>query len=399
MSTNRYENISNLKTGRYDYKIKVRVIRFWKVITRTGEELKCFNVMLLDNKKTRIHAFIPTACADQHERKLRVGKVYNITNFTVQQYRAEEKYRCLRNDKQLIFSKDTKIEDTEDKANQIQQDAFDFYDHSELMALTKQTTYLADVVGIIKSNFKGINKLHNRLGKDQCQAKFTITDGKSNIKVTFWDRYAELFAKTMSETVETPLIIIIATCKVGLWNDEVDISNVRATKFYLNYNHHSVLHMRKMLKDEEFSKKIFEKTEWKMAELRKIGDIKNLGKEAIETQVLTHLRIQTVEETEMWYSNYCTTCKNKTHMLVDTEGSGKEFPLLLKELANKDYTMKLRIKELNILHKNEVYCATNICNGFKLEEVDTTYYNDEMSETATQATTSTYHLDGMSDIN
>ncbi|KAK1356389.1 hypothetical protein POM88_049645 [Heracleum sosnowskyi] len=246
MSTNRYENLSNLKTGRYDYKIKVRVIRFWKVVTRTGEELKCFN-------KTRIHAFI------------------------------------LRNDKQLIFSKDTKIEDTKDKANQIQEDAFDFYDHSEVMALTKQTTYLADVVGIIKSNFKGINKLHNRLGKDQCQAKFTITDGKSNIKVTFWDRYVEFFAKTMSETVETPVIIIIATCKVGLWNG--------------------------MSKNEEFLKKIFEKLGRKMAEMRKIEDIKNLGKEAIEAQVLTHLRIQTVEETEMCYSNYCTTCKNKTQMV------------------------------------------------------------------------------------
>ncbi|KAK1348231.1 hypothetical protein POM88_054974 [Heracleum sosnowskyi] len=194
-----------------------------------------------------------------------------------------------------------------------------------------------NVVGIIKSNFKSINKLHNRLGKDQCQAKFTITDGKSNIKVTFWDRYAEFFAKTMSETVETPVIIIIATCKVGLWNDEVDISNVGATKFYLNYNHHM------LAADDTGGIKII------------------LGDQQVRMLI-----------------------GKRARQLVDTEGSAKEFPLILKELANKDYTIKLRIKELNILHKNEVYCATNICNGFKLEEVHTTYYNDEMIETATQ---------------
>ncbi|KAK1402869.1 hypothetical protein POM88_002474 [Heracleum sosnowskyi] len=139
---------------------------------------KCFNVMLIDIKKTRIHAFIPTTCAEQNEKKLKIGYVCNITNFTVQPYKLEEKFRCLRNDKQLIFSKDTIIEQIDNRILQIPQDDFDFYDHSELMALTKQTTYLVDVVGIIKTKFKGVNKVYNRLGKDQCQAKFTITDGK-----------------------------------------------------------------------------------------------------------------------------------------------------------------------------------------------------------------------------
>ncbi|KAK1398130.1 hypothetical protein POM88_007993 [Heracleum sosnowskyi] len=243
LASNKYEKIANLKPGRYDYKIKVRVIRLWRVFTRRGEELKCFNVMLIDSKKTRIHAFIPTTCAEQNEKKLKIGYVCNITNFTVQPYKPEEKFRCLRNDKQLIFSKDTIIEQIDDKSLQIPQDDFDFYDHSELMALTKQTTYLADVVGIIKTKFKEVNKVQNRLGKDQCQAKFTITDGK--------------------------------------------------------------------LKKPEFLKQIFAKPGKKITDLITIEDVKKLSKEVIQRQVLTHVKVDSVEQTKMWYSNYCT-CQEKT---------------------------------------------------------------------------------------
>lgn len=55
----------------------------------------------------------------------------------------EDKFRCLRNNVQLIFSNDTQIKDVDDDGKSIEHNAFDFYDHSELKELTKQNTYLA----------------------------------------------------------------------------------------------------------------------------------------------------------------------------------------------------------------------------------------------------------------
>ncbi|KAK1384787.1 hypothetical protein POM88_022522 [Heracleum sosnowskyi] len=95
----------------------------------------------------------------------------------------------------------------------------------------------------------------------------------------------------------------------------------------------------------------------------------------------------------------CMLIGKRARQLVDTKGSAKEFLQILKELDNKDYTLKLRIKEFNILDKIEVYWATNICNGFKLEELDTIEDKEEVPQTATQATTSTYHLEVMLDLN
>ncbi|KAK1385784.1 hypothetical protein POM88_023519 [Heracleum sosnowskyi] len=50
--------------------------------------------------------------------------------------------RCLRHDKHLIFSKDTKIDETEEKGTSIPYETFDFYDHGELRSPADQKTYL-----------------------------------------------------------------------------------------------------------------------------------------------------------------------------------------------------------------------------------------------------------------
>ncbi|KAK1395390.1 hypothetical protein POM88_014446 [Heracleum sosnowskyi] len=257
MSGNKYEPLSILKPARYDYKIKVRIIRKWRGVTRTGEEFKSFNVILIDNKITRIHAFIPSLVAEDQDKKLKVRSVCIIQYFTVQPYKPDDKFRCLRNENQLIFSKDTKIEDGEDNGTEIPHEAFDFHDHSELKALTKQITYLADVVGIIKNHDLFKTNVKNRLGQMNNQAKFTITDGGSNIKVTFWDKFGEQFEKAMQEATEKPVIVIIASCKVGWWNDDVDLGSVTSTTFYLNYNHHSVMQLRKRLSNPEIFKQVF----------------------------------------------------------------------------------------------------------------------------------------------
>ena len=43
----------------------------------------------------------------------------------------------------MIFTQETTVHQVEEKGNNIAHEAFDFYDHSELMPLTNQTTYLA----------------------------------------------------------------------------------------------------------------------------------------------------------------------------------------------------------------------------------------------------------------
>ncbi|KAK1368803.1 hypothetical protein POM88_034895 [Heracleum sosnowskyi] len=288
----------------------VRVLRNWRGTTKIGEPFKSFNVILMDNKDVKIHAFISGNCADDLELHLRVGNVCSITNFDVQTYKTEDKFRCVDNDMHLTFKKDTKIKDIEEKGQTIPLECFDFYDHNELIKIANKNVYLTDVIGIVKNREDvELRDLVNRLGQRNLQSKFAITDGSSNVNVTFWDDLAKKIGHDLMQQIEDPVIIIITSCKVGTWNDQVDISNVAATTYFLNHEHHSVKEIRKMLSNPNFAKKALQAKRKKKAELMTIADIKKLGKESIEAEVITHANIQSVEETNVWYYSICTGCK------------------------------------------------------------------------------------------
>ncbi|KAK1376256.1 DUF223 domain-containing protein [Heracleum sosnowskyi] len=410
MSSNKFDTIASLRPGRYDYKIKVRVIKKWRGCTRTGEVFKGFNIILIDKMKNRIHAFIPGLCSEEVEEKITVGNVHSIKNFTVQQYKPTDIFRCLRNDKQLILSRDTQVEDMEDNEASMPKFFFDFVDHSEINSLSNQKTYLADVVGIIKT--KNFRELRN-----QKQTKMTITDGSSNINVTFWDDFAVQFENGMNEQLEKPVIIIISAGKIGNWNGEVEISNVAPTTIYLNYNHHSVIHLRKRLSLPQFAEIALNKSEIKRPELLTVDAITKLSKECIDAKVFTHVTFKYVDDRGKWFYNTCTTCDHPTEFIeglhvckhcprtvphpekrytlnvvaydatgtmdiilgdrevrtligkrardiINEQNKKEHFPPCLKLIGKKDYTVQLRIKEVNVVHHYQLYLATNICNGF-----------------------------------
>lgn len=54
LGTRRCDPISDLKPGRYDYKVKIRVIRKLRGATLTGEVFKAFNIIIVDNMVRRI---------------------------------------------------------------------------------------------------------------------------------------------------------------------------------------------------------------------------------------------------------------------------------------------------------------------------------------------------------
>ena len=102
--------------------------------------LYCKTILL---QGQRIHAFVPTKAAAELQHQIIIGRVFSFKNFTVQSYAHSDKFRVLRNESQLVFSKDTVLQELADDGVTIPQDAFDFYDHSQLLELSNQTTYLA----------------------------------------------------------------------------------------------------------------------------------------------------------------------------------------------------------------------------------------------------------------
>ncbi|WOG92056.1 hypothetical protein DCAR_0311313 [Daucus carota subsp. sativus] len=294
MASSQYTTIDKLKTRVDTYRITVRVIRLSRGSTKEGEEFKSFNIVLIDQKGQRIHAFVPTKCAEEFQYQLYLGKMFSIKNFDVQHYKQTDKFRFLRKDTQLVFSKETKIQELPDDGVTIPVDGFDFYDLSQLEELTKQTTYLSDVVGIIK-DYDNIRDLRNKHGKDQRQAKFIITDGSSQVNVTFWDKFGQ-----------------------------IDISNNNATRIYLNYKHHSVTQLRKLLKNPDFAKRVLGKAKVKPMVMATVEALGNMGKEVVEdnsgqmqvilgdreVRTITGRRASDLAHEAIWFMQTCRCFQN-----------------------------------------------------------------------------------------
>ncbi|WOG81889.1 hypothetical protein DCAR_0101045 [Daucus carota subsp. sativus] len=417
--SSRYAALANLKTGVDNYKIKVRVIRKWRGATKTGEEFKNFNILLLDNKD----------------------------------YKKTDKFRVVRRDNQLIFTTDTKIQQIEETAAQIATEIFDFYDLSELKNYMTETTYVIDVVGVIKDHKILLEQITNRHGIQQEQAKFVISDGRTNVNVTFWDKYAQVFVEAIWKKMETPVIIILAGCRVQMWSNAPNVTHVAPTTFYLNLNHHSVNQLRRMLAIPDFSKKVMAMEKKKKAELLTVEAIKSLDKDSVEAEVLAHVTIMHVDDQQKWFFKICTSCDfevdfvnefyscarcqrivpypeirfrlvvialdatgslqilledrevrsllgKRARQLIPQEATEEYFPESFKMLATQTFTIKMEIHAANVLKQSNLYWATNICHGFKLEEMDTEMEQQPQSQSInTQATTSTAHLPGMSDLN
>lgn len=87
-----------------------------------------------------------------------------------------------------------------------------------------------------------------------------------------------------------------------------------------------------------------------------------------------------------------TLAGKRVHQIIKENGHDN-FPECVKDIGNKHYTIQICIKEMNVVDNIQVYSATNICNGFKMPEEETTQY---MEQTNTQPTSS---LRAMSDAN
>lgn len=85
--------------------------------------------------------------------------------------------------------------------------------------------------------------------------------------------------------------------------------------------------------------------------------------------------------------------------LVDNDGTQEILPNDLQAITQKNYSIILKIKEVNVGNQFKVFWATNICNGFKLQQEDSVQLTQELQQSTTQDTSSSYHLDTMGNLN
>ncbi|KAK1373315.1 hypothetical protein POM88_029508 [Heracleum sosnowskyi] len=335
-------------------------------------------------KIVRIQAFIPGSVSEEIEQKIEVGKCYTFSNFTIKEYKAEDKYRC---------------------------NGFDFFDLNDLGSLAHQNVYLTDAMGVIHTP-QTLRKFLNVKGQEQVQKKFELTDGRTTVRVTLWDAFAENFEEALSKVTDLPPMFILASVKVSEWKGKIDLM--------LEQQPSTSTTTTIVLSKPIFSQHNFTGETREINKLHTVADIKNLGRDYIQTEVICQVQVTKVEETQKWFEVRITgldTTDNIPILLCDREVRtiiGKTvnevekeeqvkgiFPGILKSIINMKYTIKLIVMEENMDNPTQVYVATNIFSGFDWD-TDITMEVCSISnstQSKSQESGSTYHLDKLSQMN
>ncbi|KAK1354042.1 hypothetical protein POM88_047298 [Heracleum sosnowskyi] len=433
-----FESLASLKVSKYNSNIRVRVQAVWRGVTKDTKDLKGINIILVDDSSNRIHAFVNAKYANLFEDKIEEGQIITIKKFAVKAYVGDENNRTLRNEKHIYLSNEIDLCKGPINGLKIPQYGFDLFDFEDLLKIYKDNRFLVDVVGVI--DFVQGKTVYTKGNEERSHVKFEITNGRMNVKVTFFGTLGDDFQRLRREIDGDTVIITIASAKANEWDDKINLTNYPATRFYLNADHYSVKELMAKSKDPSFAPKNTFEHEEEIKYITTVKDIQNLKDEYIQKKVTCVISVRKVETNYNWFYQKCTRCEeevsfvggnytckacvrnipfpNKRFRILtlcsDETGSipvifpdheirklvGKsvfevqleendKFPTLLTQFEDQKYTLTLLITEDNIKKVCDAYNAVEIkplqevVSGYALFETDDEANHDSSLITAT----------------
>ncbi|KAK1404303.1 hypothetical protein POM88_003908 [Heracleum sosnowskyi] len=219
-----------------------------KGITREINEFRGYNLIFIDDRNARIHAFIALQISLKYEGYLKEGQIYNLSDFSVKYYIGDETSRSVRTDKHIYFTNDTKLIKDEDEGMKIEPQCFVFFYLEDVQNRKNDNRYLIDIVGVLDSIPR--KNMYKKNDVEKSNVKFTLFDGSA---------------------------------KITEWNDEV-------------------------IADKSFYVLDFEDEEDKGIPCLTVKELFNLKEDYIEKKVQYKVIVKKIEKKVNWYTNYCAKC-------------------------------------------------------------------------------------------
>ncbi|KAL8156871.1 hypothetical protein AgCh_001827 [Apium graveolens] len=219
----------------------------------------------------------------------------------------------------------------------------------------------------------------------------------ASVKVSFWDELAESFASELDKVAETPIIIVVAGCKHNEYKEEPYVSNVGATRFYINYNHRSVNQMKHRASLPDFYQYHSVKSESEMTHIMAVADLRNLDATYIMREIVMINGKYRCEECKrnipfpdkrfrlcmiaydatgsaafIVFNREVESILGRTVYDVQTkherERKMTEFPCILKSFEENQYSMTVCISDENVNKNSHTYSIIDMYKGFEIIE-------------------------------
>ncbi|KAL1815520.1 hypothetical protein ACET3Z_018094 [Daucus carota] len=286
-----FDHIQNLDKSRSNWRIKARLTRFWTTFSPETSTIKGYNLILLDDDNSHVHAYAYPDNWRAIDKEVTEGNVYVIENFqvrdTIGKLKPVSSRLCIR----LLSS--TYIEPVADDA-MIPRHKFEFMDMGDLLDECTRLTenqnpeFAYDVIGVVE-HFK---------------------------KVTLWGDLASSVSESWKPDLEKPVIGILTSAKLSTFREEQQIGALPSTKIYFNLAIDSVSEFRERLieegykapaEDDEGTSEPHVTTVIQMASFRDL--IENSVTYRDKRIVMVKFIINKVEDDDNWWFNSCVSCQ------------------------------------------------------------------------------------------
>ncbi|KAL1809544.1 hypothetical protein ACET3Z_026534 [Daucus carota] len=286
-----FDHIQNLDKSRSNWRIKARLTRFWTTFSPETSTIKGYNLILLDDDNSHVHAYVYPDNWRAIDKEVTEGNVYVIENFqvrdTIGKLKPVSSRLCIR----LLSS--TYIEPVADDA-MIPRHKFEFMDMGDLLDECTRLTenqnpeFAYDVIGVVE-HFK---------------------------KVTLWGDLASSVSESWKPDLEKPVIGILTSAKLSTFREEQQIGALPSTKIYFNLAIDSVSEFRERLieegykapdEDDEGTSEPPVTTVIQKASFRDL--IENSITYRDKRIVMVKFIINKVEDDDNWWFNSCVSCQ------------------------------------------------------------------------------------------
>ncbi|XP_074356563.1 uncharacterized protein LOC141696303 [Apium graveolens] len=307
---------------------------------------KGWNLILLDDDNTHIHAF---AFADTWKligKNIVEGAFYIIDTFIVRD--ASGNLKPVSTDTSIRFTYATTFQPCADYV-MIPKYKFEFMDLGDLMDEARKygpkenPEFVIDIIGVVEDFIK-VSKIPTKFG-DRDIVRFKICDASNKHRVGIWGDMAKVVSDQYEEyNHEENVIVILTSVKLGTYNDTLQISSLASSKVYFNLDDECVLEMRNRLElegykpskdDADNSYALTLASPYEFINLKTLVD--NVAG-SVEKKLYCGLTIAKLEEGHLWFSYSFRKCHLEVVEVGNRFKCGKcnrTFPVAKKRFSVK----------------------------------------------------------------
>ncbi|XP_018511518.1 uncharacterized protein LOC103849055 isoform X1 [Brassica rapa] len=302
-----------LRLGRSAQFIVGRLLRFWdsKNIKKQGEFMG-ITLLLLDEKNSVIHGFIPAGRSPYYRPLLKAGSVVRVSRFEVA--RCTNMYKITDHPFVIRFIPQTTIDEVVANAPVINVEKFMIRKFDPLQALANTNLELPDVVGQIQS-VQG-SDLKDAGVMSRVTVRLMI-EPMVVVYLSLWDDAASKFRGLISSGDRTQSVMVVTTVNPKIFGGNLYLNSTPATKFYFDRALEAIVEFTASLNAPlgEAFPCIDNKDGIRKKEVVSIGELNKFitssDEQTQEADFICKARVMEVLQQNGWSFISCTGCSKK----------------------------------------------------------------------------------------